>query len=67
MPEIIRGIDEAIREEASKLGRAELDAHLLRCTPEQRDAFWHAIGLYYSTRRHAGADEAPSDPPSTAS
>ncbi len=50
--------DERMREEAAAAGRAALDASLQRFTLEQRDAFWNAIGLYYSTRRHPGADEA---------
>lgn len=66
MPKITRAIDEAIREQASRLGREELDAHLLKCTPEQRDAFWHAIGLYYASRRHPGAETAPPPSPAAA-
>ena len=66
MPEVISAIDKAIREEASRLGREALDAHLLKCTPEQRDAFWHAIGLYYSARRHPGAEPAPRETPAAA-
>lgn len=50
--------DEHMREEAAAAGRAALDAALQRFTLEQRDAFWHAIGLYYSTRRHPGAGES---------
>ena len=50
--------DERMREEAAAAGRAALEASLQRFTHEQRDAFWNAIGLYYSTRRHPGADEA---------
>ena len=49
--------DERMREEAAAAGRASLENALLRFTHEQRDAFWNAIGLYYSTRRHPGADE----------
>ena len=54
--------DERLREEAASAGRAALDAALLRFTVEQRDAFWNAIGLYYSTRRHPGANEAAAAP-----
>lgn len=61
MPKITRAVDEAIHEQASRLGREELDAHLLRCSPEQRDAFWRAIGLYYASRRHPGAEAPPPD------
>ncbi len=50
--------DERMREEAAAAGRAALEASLQRFTHEQRDAFWNAIGLYYSTRRHPGAEEA---------
>lgn len=50
--------DERLREEAAAAGRAALDTALQRFTTEQRDAFWNAIGLYYSTRRHPGANEA---------
>jgi hypothetical protein len=50
--------DERMREEAAAAGRAALEASLQRFSHEQRDAFWNAIGLYYSTRRHPGADEA---------
>lgn len=63
MPNITRAADEAIREQASRLGREEIDTHLLRFTPEQRDAFWHAIGLYYGSRRHPGAEATPSQAP----
>lgn len=49
--------DERLRDEAAKAGRAALDTALQRFTAEQRDAFWNAIGLYYSTRRHPGANE----------
>ncbi len=49
--------DERLREEAAAAGRVALDTALLRFTHEQRDAFWNAIGLYYSTRRHPGAEE----------
>ncbi|MEH3119686.1 MAG: hypothetical protein PGN25_19430 [Methylorubrum populi] len=51
--------DESMREEATAAGRAALEAALQRFTHEQRDAFWNAIGLYYSTRRHPGAGESP--------
>lgn len=54
--------DERLREEAASAGRAALDAALLRFTAEQRDAFWNAIGLYYSTRRHPGANEVVAAP-----
>lgn len=50
--------DERMREEAAAAGRAALEASLQRFTDTQRDAFWNAIGLYYSTRRHPGAEEA---------
>lgn len=58
--------DERMREEAAAAGRAALEASLQRFTHEQRDAFWNAIGLYYSTRRHPGADEAAAQPTVTA-
>lgn len=54
--------DERLREEAASAGRAALDAALQRFTTEQRDAFWNAIGLYYSTRRHPGANDAAAAP-----
>ena len=66
MPEITNPNDDAQREEASRSGRAALEAALERFTPEQRDAFWNAIGLYYSTRRHPGADEKKDAPPAAA-
>jgi len=50
-------MDERLREEATRAGRAELDHALRRVTASEREAFWNAIGLYYSTRRHPGADE----------
>ncbi len=58
----IGAFDERLREEAATAGRAALDAALQRFTAEQRDAFWNAIGLYYSTRRHPGANEAAATP-----
>ncbi|WP_342152196.1 hypothetical protein [Methylorubrum sp. SB2] len=54
--------DERLREEAASAGRAALDTALQRFTAEQRDAFWNAIGLYYSTRRHPGANDAAAAP-----
>lgn len=53
-----QAFDERMREEAAAAGRAALDTALQRFTTEQRDAFWNAIGLYYSTRRHPGANDA---------
>lgn len=50
--------DERMRAEAAAAGRAALETALLRFTHEQRDAFWNAIGLYYSSRRHPGAEES---------
>ena len=58
--------DERMREEATAAGRTALEASLQRFTLEQRDAFWNAIGLYYSSRRHPGADEAAVQPAVTA-
>ncbi|MEE7458848.1 hypothetical protein MPAR168_11395 [Methylorubrum populi] len=57
--------DERMREEAAAAGRVALETALTRFTVEQRDAFWNAIGLYYSTRRHPGAGEiaAPAATP----
>jgi hypothetical protein len=57
--------DERMREEAAAAGRAALEASLQRFTLEQRDAFWNAIGLYYSARRHPGAEEAARQPAAT--
>lgn len=54
--------DERLREEAAAAGRASLETALQRFTTEQRDAFWNAIGLYYSTRRHPGANETHAPP-----
>lgn len=54
--------DERMRDEAAAAGRAALEVSLQRFTHEQRDAFWNAIGLYYSSRRHPGADEAAAQP-----
>lgn len=56
-PESTTVFDEGMREAAAAAGRAALDAALQRFTAAQRDAFWNAIGLYYSTRRHPGAGE----------
>ena len=58
--------DERMREEAAAAGRAALEASLQRFTDKQRDAFWNAIGLYYSSRRHPGADAAAVPPAATA-
>ncbi len=62
VPFSTEAFDERLREEAAVAGRAALDAALLRFTAEQRDAFWNAIGLYYSTRRHPGANDAVAAP-----
>lgn len=61
MPELTTQTDEALRDEASRSGRAALEASLEKFAPDVRDAFWNAIGLYYSTRRHPGADEPKAD------
>jgi hypothetical protein len=61
MPELTTQTDEALRDEASRSGRAVLEASLEKFAPDVRDAFWNAIGLYYSTRRHPGADEPKAD------
>ncbi|MET0258436.1 MAG: hypothetical protein ABW179_07625 [Methylobacterium sp.] len=68
MPETTLPTDAALRDEASRSGRASLEASLEKFAPDVRDAFWNAIGLYYSTRRHPGADEpkADSQPPAVA-
>ncbi|KQQ31688.1 hypothetical protein ASF53_03080 [Methylobacterium sp. Leaf123] len=58
--------EERMRAEAAAAGRTALEASLQRFTHEQRDAFWNAIGLYYSNRRHPGADEAAAQPAVTA-
>ncbi|TFZ58131.1 hypothetical protein E4V01_12390 [Methylorubrum sp. Q1] len=50
--------EERMREEAAAAGRTALEASLQRFPQEQRDAFWNAIGLYYTSRRHPGADGA---------
>lgn len=63
--EPVGAFDERLREEAAAAGRASLETALQRFTAEQRDAFWNAIGLYYSTRRHPGANE-PTAPPAIA-
>ena len=48
-------------DEAAVAARATIETALESFTSSERDAFWHAIGLYYATRRHPGADEAKSD------
>ena len=57
MPDLSSLLDERLREEAALAGRAALETALERFSLADRDAFWNAIGLYYSTRRHPGADE----------
>ncbi|GJE26817.1 hypothetical protein [Methylobacterium organophilum] len=54
-------MDERLRDEASKAGREALEAALQRFSREEREAFWNAIGLYYSGRRHPGAGERPAE------
>ncbi|GJE56827.1 MULTISPECIES: hypothetical protein [Methylobacterium] len=68
MPELTLPTDDILRDEASQSGRAALEASLEKFTPDVRDAFWNAIGLYYSSRRHPGADEPKTDasPPAVA-
>ena len=41
-------LDPDQHEEASRAGRAELEAALNRRTKEERDAFWKALDLYYA-------------------
>ncbi|CAO4192558.1 hypothetical protein [Methylorubrum extorquens] len=58
--------EERMRAEAAAAGRTALEASLQRFTQEQRDAFWNAIGLYYSSRRHPGVDTTAVPPAATA-
>jgi hypothetical protein len=41
-------LDPDQHKEASRAGRAELEAALNRRTQEERDAFWKALDLYYA-------------------
>ena len=45
-------------DEAAKAARTVIDGALEQFTPTEREQFWNAIGLYYSTRRHPGQDES---------
>ncbi len=62
MPDLSNLLDERLREEAAIAGRAELEAALERFSLADRDAFWNAIGLYYSTRKHPGAEDPAARP-----
>lgn len=56
MSDLATPIDDALNE-ASELGRAALETCLEKFAPDVREAFWNAIGLYYSTRRHPGSED----------
>ncbi|MCE4225118.1 hypothetical protein HCU64_15270 [Methylobacterium sp. C25] len=61
MSDLATPIDAALNE-ASELGRAALETCLEKFAPDVREAFWNAIGLYYSSRRHPGAEETKTEP-----
>ena len=61
MSDLAKPIDAALNE-ASELGRAALETCLEKFAPDVREAFWNAIGLYYSSRRHPGVEEPEAEP-----
>ena len=48
MARLLNLLDPDQHEEASRAGRAELEAASNRRTKEERDAFWKALDLYYA-------------------
>lgn len=61
MPDLAKVFEELGPDEAAKAARAAIEIALQPFTPLQREQFWNAIGLYYSTRRHPGADETETE------
>ena len=59
MSEFATVMDELGPDDAARSARATIDTALEQFSPVQREQFWNAIGLYYSTRRHPGAGDAP--------
>ncbi|WP_336488909.1 hypothetical protein [Methylobacterium nigriterrae] len=51
-------MDELKHNDAAMAAMTVLEAALGRRTPEERGAFWHAVGLYYVSRKAPG-DEVP--------
>lgn len=47
-------IDEVKRNEAAQAAMAVLQTALERRTTEEQGAFWHAVGLYYVSRKAPG-------------
>ena len=47
-------MDELKRNDAAMAAMTVLEAALGRRTPEEQGAFWHAVGLYYVSRKHPG-------------
>ena len=62
-------LDPEQRDNAIEAGKAELVAALERRTPDERAAFWKALGIYYAptltendASKQAGDDETESRP-----
>ncbi|KAB1074276.1 hypothetical protein [Methylobacterium planeticum] len=47
-------MEELKRNDAAMAAMTVLEAALGRRTPEEQGAFWHAVGLYYVSRKHPG-------------
>ncbi len=61
MSDLTTMLDELGLDEAARTARATIEHALERFSEVQRQEFWTAIGLYYSTRRHPGAEEAAGE------
>jgi hypothetical protein len=46
--------------EAASAAMDRMATTLSRRTSEEQGAFWHAVGLYYMTRKHPGQDAEPA-------
>lgn len=61
MSELAAAMHELGPEEAAHAARTVIESALEHFTPTEREQFWNAIGLYYSTRRHPGQDEGKQE------
>ena len=62
MSDLASALQDLGPEEAAEAARTAIEAALRQFTPAEREAFWNAIGLYYSTRRHPGAGDSKPQP-----
>ncbi|GBU17305.1 MULTISPECIES: hypothetical protein [Methylobacterium] len=53
-------VDELKHNEAAQAAMDVIASSLERRTEEEQGAFWKAVGLYYLSRKHPGAEAKPA-------